>query len=68
LTSALDGGECSALRADRFASEEIVPYTHWIGGWVDPRAVMDVVEKMRKTTKFPVEVVGFPGEIRNIYL
>jgi len=34
LTSALDGGEWSALRTGRFIPGERAPGTHWIGGWV----------------------------------
>jgi hypothetical protein len=34
-----------ASRPGRFTPEEIVPGTHWIGGWVDSRADMDAVEK-----------------------
>jgi hypothetical protein len=45
LTSALDGGEWSALRLSRFTPRERAPGTHWIGGWVGPRAVLDVVVK-----------------------
>jgi hypothetical protein len=41
LTSALDGGEWSASHPDRFTLKERSPGTHWIGGWVDPRAVLD---------------------------
>jgi len=26
-------------------SEESTPGTHWIGGWVDTRAVLDAVKK-----------------------
>jgi hypothetical protein len=37
LTSALVEGEWSASRSGRFT-----PRTHWIGGWVDPRAGLDV--------------------------
>jgi hypothetical protein len=38
LTSALDGGEWSFSRTDRFnPSSEKVPGTHWIGSWVGPR-------------------------------
>jgi hypothetical protein len=37
FTSALDGGEWSASRPGR--------YTHWIRGWVGPRAGLDDVEK-----------------------
>jgi hypothetical protein len=41
LTSALDDGEWSASRPDRFIPDEGVPVTHWIGYWVDPRAGLD---------------------------
>jgi hypothetical protein len=37
LTSALAGGKWTASRPGR-----ITPGTHWIGGWVDPRAGLDV--------------------------
>jgi hypothetical protein len=43
LTSALDGGEWSASRPGRFTSRERAPGTHWIGGWVGLRAVLDAV-------------------------
>jgi hypothetical protein len=45
LTSALDGGEWSASSSDRFTPRERTPCTHWIGGWVGPRAVLDAVVK-----------------------
>jgi hypothetical protein len=47
LTFALYGGEWSASRPDRFIPWETAPCTHWIGGWVDPRAVLDVVVKKK---------------------
>jgi hypothetical protein len=47
LTSALDGGKWSALRPGRFTSRERAPDTHWIGGWVGPRAVLDAVVKRK---------------------
>jgi hypothetical protein len=47
LTSALNGGEWSASRPGRFTSKERAPGTHWIGGWVGPRAVLDAVVKRR---------------------
>jgi hypothetical protein len=47
LTSALDGGERSASRSGRFIPGEIAPSTHWIGGWVDPRAGLDSVKKRK---------------------
>jgi hypothetical protein len=45
--SALDGGEWSASRPGRFIPRERVPGTHWIGGWVGPRAVLDAVVKRK---------------------
>jgi hypothetical protein len=45
LTSALVGGECSASRPCRFIPGKRAPGTHWVGGWVGPRAALDDVEK-----------------------
>jgi hypothetical protein len=47
LTTALDGGEWSASRPGRFTPREEDPVTHWIGGWVGPRAVLDAVVKRK---------------------
>jgi hypothetical protein len=47
LTSALDGGEWSTSRPDRFTPGERAPGTHWIGGWVGSRAVLDAVVKRK---------------------
>jgi hypothetical protein len=47
LTSALDGGEWSASRPGRFTPRERTLGTRWIGGWVDPRAVLDTVVKRK---------------------
>jgi hypothetical protein len=46
-TSALDGGEWSALRHGRFTPRERAPGTHWIGVWVGPRAILDAVVKRK---------------------
>jgi hypothetical protein len=43
LISALDGGEWSASRPGHFNPRERALCTHWIGGWVDPSAVLDNV-------------------------
>jgi hypothetical protein len=37
------GTEWSASRPGRFTPGERAPCTHWIGGWVDPRACLDNV-------------------------
>jgi hypothetical protein len=39
------GGEWSASHRGRFIPGERAHGTHWIGGWVDPRARLDDVEK-----------------------
>jgi hypothetical protein len=51
LTSALAGGEWPALRPGHFSPEERAPSTHWIGGWVNPRAGLDDVEKILDPTR-----------------
>jgi hypothetical protein len=45
FTSALAGDEWSASRPGRFT-----PGTHWIGGWVDPRAGLDDLETRKFLT------------------
>jgi hypothetical protein len=49
LTSALVG-EWSASRPGRFTTGERAHGTHWTGGWVDPRASLDDVEKRKFLT------------------
>jgi hypothetical protein len=46
-TSAPYGGEWSASRSGRFTTRERAPGTHWIGGWVGPRTVLDAVVKRK---------------------
>jgi hypothetical protein len=45
--SALAGGEWSASRPGRFTLRERASGTHWLGGWVGPRAVLDAVVKRK---------------------
>jgi hypothetical protein len=45
LATGLDGGEWSASSPGRFIPRERVPGTHWIGGWVGPRDVLDAMVK-----------------------
>jgi hypothetical protein len=64
LTSALVGGEWSASRPFRFTTG-----THWIGGWVDPRASLDDVEK-KKFLTFPgleLRQLGRPARSQSLY-
>jgi len=41
LTSALIGSEWSDSRSGRFTPRERTPRSHWIGGWVGPKTVLD---------------------------
>jgi hypothetical protein len=69
LTSALFGCEWSASCPDRFTQEESAPSTHWIGGWVDPRACLDDVEK-RKFFTLPgleLRLLGRPARSQSQY-
>jgi hypothetical protein len=57
LTSALVGGEWSASGLGHYTCG-----THWIGGWVGPRADLDAVEK-RKILSLPgieIQPLGHP--------
>jgi hypothetical protein len=47
LTSALVGGDWSSSRPGPFTPGERAPGTHWIGGWVGPRAGLDDVKKRK---------------------
>jgi hypothetical protein len=47
LTSALDGGEWSALRPYHLTFRKRAHATHWIGGGVGPRAGLDAVVKRK---------------------
>jgi hypothetical protein len=47
LAPALDGGEWSASLPGLLTPRERAPGSHWIGGWVGPRAVLDAVVKRK---------------------
>jgi hypothetical protein len=47
LTSALDEDEWSASRPYRFTPKERALGTHWIGGCVGSRAILDAVVKRK---------------------
>jgi hypothetical protein len=47
LISTLDRGGWSASHPGCFTPREIAPGTHWIGGWVGPRASLDTVVKRK---------------------
>jgi hypothetical protein len=58
----------SASRTGRFTPEGRVPGTHWIGGWVDPRAGLDV--EKRKFLTLPgleLRTLGRPTRSQSLY-
>jgi hypothetical protein len=69
LTSALVGGEWSASRPSRFTPGEGARGTHWIGGWVGPRAGLDDVEKRKFLTIPGLELrpLGRPARSQSLY-
>jgi hypothetical protein len=75
LPSALDVGEWSASRPGRFTLREKATGTHWIGGWVGPRAVLDIAVvqyqqiKMILTLKLKSQTsyVNVYYSVQNIY-
>jgi hypothetical protein len=69
LTSALVGGECSASRLCRFIPAEGAPSTHWMGGWMDPRAGLNDVENRKFLTLPGLELppFGLPTRIQLLY-
>jgi hypothetical protein len=69
LTSALFGAGWSASRPGRFTPGERAPGTHWIRGWVDPRAGLDDLEK-RKFLTIPgpeLRPLGRPARSQSLY-
>jgi hypothetical protein len=56
LTSALVGGEWPASSRCRFTLQEKAPPTHWIGGWVGPRAGLKDMEKRKFLTLPGLEI------------
>jgi hypothetical protein len=69
LTSALVGGVWSASRSGRFTRGERDPGTHWIGGWVDPRAGLDDLKKRKFLTLLGLKLrpLGRPARSQSLY-
>jgi hypothetical protein len=65
LTSALVGGEWPASRPGRFTSGKRARGTHWTGGWVDPRAGLDDMEKWKFLTPPGLELRPLGRPARN---
>jgi hypothetical protein len=69
LTSALSESEWSTSRPGRFSPGEIAHGAHWIGGWVDPRADLDDMEKRKLLTLPGLELrpLGCPARSQSLY-
>jgi hypothetical protein len=69
LTSALVRGEWTASRPGRFTPGERAPGTYWIGGWVDPRAGVNDLEKRKFLTLPGLELrpLGRPARSQSLY-
>jgi hypothetical protein len=68
LTFALRG-EWLASRPCRFTPGERAKGTHWIGGWVDPRADVDDMEKSKFLPQPGLELrpLGRPARSQSLY-
>jgi hypothetical protein len=69
LISALASRAWSASCPGRFNTGERTPATHWIGGWVDPRAGLNDVEKRKFLTLPGLELrsLGRPARSQSLY-
>jgi hypothetical protein len=69
LTPAPAGGEWSASRPGLFTPKSRASGTHWIGGWVDPRAGVDDLEKRKFWTLQGLELrpLGRPARSQSLY-
>jgi hypothetical protein len=69
LTSTLAEGEWSVSQPGRFTPGERTPRTHWIGGWVDPRAGLNTVERKNFLTKPGLKrrSLGRPARRQSLY-
>jgi hypothetical protein len=69
LNSTLAGDKWSASCPGRFNPGEITPCTHWIGGWVNPRADLDDVENRKFLTLPGLELrtLGRPARSQSLY-
>jgi hypothetical protein len=67
LAWAPDGGELSTSRPSRFISGEGAPGACWTGGWVKPRARLDVVEQIQITCPCRESNPGRPARSSSLY-
>jgi hypothetical protein len=69
MTSALAGGDWSISRPGRFTPVERASGTHWIGGWVGPRASLEDVKNRKFLTLPGLEhrPLGRPTRSQSLY-
>jgi hypothetical protein len=67
LTSALVGGEWSALGTERFSFGKTSPGTHWIGRWVGFRTGLDDVERRKNFALTGTRPLGRPSCGQSLY-
>jgi hypothetical protein len=69
LTLALVGCQWSASRPGRFTPGERAPDSHCIGGWVDPRAALDDMQKWKFLTLPGLELrpLSRPSRCQSLY-
>jgi hypothetical protein len=68
FTSALVAGEWSGSHQGRFTPGERAPGTHWIGGWVGPKAGVDDTEKWKFLTSPGIELRPLcPASSQSLY-
>jgi hypothetical protein len=67
LTSALAGNQWPVSRPGRFTPGERASGTHWIEGWVDPRADMDDLEKILDPTGTRTPTLSRPARSQSLY-
>jgi hypothetical protein len=69
LDLSIVAGEWSASRHGCFTPWERAHGTHWIGGWVGPRAGLDDMEKWKFLTLTGIELrhVGRPARTQSLY-
>jgi hypothetical protein len=67
--SVVVGGEWSVSRLCRFTPKESAPGTHCMGGWMDPRAGLDELEKREFLTLPGLELrpFGRPARSQSLY-
>jgi hypothetical protein len=62
LLSAIDGVEWPFSHPCPFTPRERAPFTTWIGGWVDPRAILEILDPITTARVFRSDSPGEAGQ------